>query len=205
MANGDWWTDTRARIAMGKKRILELDNIWKDRGVQNEVKMRIVRAFILPEILYRAEAWIFRTTDAKQQKCGVYRRLFRASWRGRSKAKRAFLISLTAIANFSLVKKRKRFRITLFGHAIRGGGLPSDMFVKYHPGNRRSGWLRRQCNNDNMDRTGLMLVRRFEDRRKGRYNVQRCTVVTKAGQPRTRGRPDWLTQTSMHRKFECEA
>ena len=39
------------------KATMELDTIWKDRGIRKELKMKLVKALIWPVITYGAEGW----------------------------------------------------------------------------------------------------------------------------------------------------
>ncbi len=49
--------DIKARIGRAKKATMELDTIWKDRGIRKELKMKLVKALIWPVITYGAEGW----------------------------------------------------------------------------------------------------------------------------------------------------
>ena len=49
--------DVKARIGRAKKATMELDIIWKDRGIRKELKMKLVKALIWPVITYGAEGW----------------------------------------------------------------------------------------------------------------------------------------------------
>ena len=40
--------DIKARIGRAKKATMELDTIWKDRGIRKELKMKLVKALIGP-------------------------------------------------------------------------------------------------------------------------------------------------------------
>ena len=39
---------------------MELDTIWKDRGIRKELKMKLVKALIWPVITYVAEGWTLK-------------------------------------------------------------------------------------------------------------------------------------------------
>ena len=75
--------DIKARIAMAKQRMIQLTNIWKDRAINNSLKVKIVRALIWPVVLYGSEGWTLRKTDIKRIQSAemwCYRRLLRVSW-----------------------------------------------------------------------------------------------------------------------------
>ena len=44
--DGNCNKDTRSRIGMAKKRMLDLVPIWKDRGINKDLKMKLVRSLV---------------------------------------------------------------------------------------------------------------------------------------------------------------
>ena len=56
-STGSCSEDIKARIGRAKKATMELDTIWKDRGIRKELKMKLVKALIWPVITYGAEGW----------------------------------------------------------------------------------------------------------------------------------------------------
>ena len=57
--------DIKARIGRAKKATMELDTIWKDRGIRKELKMKLVKALIWPVITYGAEGWTLKKDDER--------------------------------------------------------------------------------------------------------------------------------------------
>ena len=45
---------------------MELDTIWKDRGIRKELKMKLVKALIWPVITYGAEGWTLKKDDERR-------------------------------------------------------------------------------------------------------------------------------------------
>ena len=45
-ADGNCSKDTRSRIGMAKKRMLDLVPIWKDRGINKDLKMKLIRSLV---------------------------------------------------------------------------------------------------------------------------------------------------------------
>ena len=75
--------DVKARIARAKKATMELDTIWKDRGIRKELKMKLVKALIWPVITYGAEGWTLKKEDERRLEAAEmwgYRRMLRISW-----------------------------------------------------------------------------------------------------------------------------
>ena len=54
-STGSCSEDIKARIGRTKKATMELDIIWKDRGIRKELTMKLVKALIWPVITYGAE------------------------------------------------------------------------------------------------------------------------------------------------------
>ncbi len=65
-ANCDCSTDIRIRTATAVKVMSDLNNIWKNKNIKNETKMRLYRSLILPIALYGCEAWTLRSAEEKQ-------------------------------------------------------------------------------------------------------------------------------------------
>ena len=53
----------RTRIAMAKQKMIQLTNIWKDRGIPKELKVKILKCLIWPVVLYWCEAWTLKQDD----------------------------------------------------------------------------------------------------------------------------------------------
>jgi hypothetical protein len=50
-------TEIKRRVAIGKTAMNGLEKIWKDRHVSTDTKKRLVRALIIPTVLYGCETW----------------------------------------------------------------------------------------------------------------------------------------------------
>jgi hypothetical protein len=44
---------------MAKQKMVQFNNIWKDKGVPRELKIRILKCLIWPVVLYGSEAWVY--------------------------------------------------------------------------------------------------------------------------------------------------
>ena len=77
-ADGNCSKDTRSRIGMAKKRMLDLVPIWKDRGINKDLKMKLVRSLVWTVLTYGAEGWTLKKADEKRIESAemwFYRRL----------------------------------------------------------------------------------------------------------------------------------
>jgi hypothetical protein len=67
-SHGTRTKDIKCRIGMAKQKMVQLNNIWKDKGVPSELKIRILKCLIWPVVLYGSEAWTFHVDIADRQK-----------------------------------------------------------------------------------------------------------------------------------------
>ena len=68
---------------MEKQKMVQLNNIWKDKGVPRELKIRILKWLIWPVVLYGSETWALRKDDENRiQAAEIWfcRRLPRVKW-----------------------------------------------------------------------------------------------------------------------------
>ena len=82
-ADGNCNKDTRSRIGMAKKRMLDLVPIWKDRGITKDLNMKLVRSLVWTVLTYGAEGWTLTKADEKRIQSAelwIYRRMLRVSW-----------------------------------------------------------------------------------------------------------------------------
>ena len=111
--------DIKVRTALAKKRVVDLENIWKDKSIPNNLKIKLLRALIWPVILYGSEGWTLRKTDEKKiesSEMWCYRRLLIISWKDK-RTNKSILQELDKKPELlELVKKRK---LKYFGHAMR--------------------------------------------------------------------------------------
>ena len=54
-ADGNCSRDTRFRIGMAKKIMLDLVPIWRDRGMNKDLKVKLVRSLVRTVLIYGAE------------------------------------------------------------------------------------------------------------------------------------------------------
>ena len=59
-ADGNCSKDTRSRIGIAKKRMLDLVPIWKDRGINKDLKMKLVRSLVCIVLTCGAEGWTLK-------------------------------------------------------------------------------------------------------------------------------------------------
>ncbi len=73
-STGSCSEDIKARIGRAKRATMELDTIWKDRGIRKELKMKLVKELIWPVITYGAEGLTLKKYDERRleaAECGA--------------------------------------------------------------------------------------------------------------------------------------
>ena len=71
-ADGNCSKDTRSRIGMAKKRMLDLVPIWKGRGINKDLTIKLVglRSLVWTVLTYGAEGWTLKKADEKRIESG---------------------------------------------------------------------------------------------------------------------------------------
>ncbi|GFO49994.1 endonuclease-reverse transcriptase [Plakobranchus ocellatus] len=117
--SGDNTNDINARIGMAKKRMQDLVNIWKDKTITLQLKIKIMKTLVWTVMTYGAEGWTIKKKQEKKinsTEMWFYRRLLRISWRER-RTDQSILEELNEERKLlNYIKKRK---LTFFGHTCR--------------------------------------------------------------------------------------
>src|SRR5574340_256209 len=56
-ADGDCSHETKRRLLLGRKVMTNLDSIFKSRDITLPTKVRLVKAMVVPVVMYRCESW----------------------------------------------------------------------------------------------------------------------------------------------------
>ena len=129
-----------------KKATMELDTIWKDRGIRKELKMKLVKALIWPVITYGAEGWTLKKDDERRLEAAemwCYRRMLQISWTEKRTNKSILNELQTRRELLAQIIKRK---MAFFGHACRNNksNLVKTCILGMMSGKRRRGRPRMQ-------------------------------------------------------------
>ena len=106
---------------MAKKRMLDLVPIWKDKGINKVLKMKLVRSLVWTVVTYGAEGWTLTKADEKRIESAelwIYRRMLRVSWTEHRTGK-SILTELNTTSQ--LLGFVVRCKLSFFGHTIRDG------------------------------------------------------------------------------------
>ena len=82
-ADGDCSHEVKRRLLLGRKVMTNLDSILKSRDISLPTKVSLVKAMVLPVVMYGCESWTVR--KAEHQKMDAFemwcwRRLLRVPW-----------------------------------------------------------------------------------------------------------------------------
>ena len=85
-ADGDCSHDIKRYLILGRKVITNLDSIFKSRDITLTTKVYLVKAMVLPVVMYGCESWTVKKAehgriDAFELWC--WRRLLRVPWTAR--------------------------------------------------------------------------------------------------------------------------
>ena len=85
-ADGDCRHEIKRRLLFGRKVMTNLDSILKNRDINLQTKVHLIKAMVFPVVMYGCENWTVRKaeqqrTDAFELWC--WRRLLRVPWTAR--------------------------------------------------------------------------------------------------------------------------
>ena len=73
-SDGDFSREIKRHLLLGKKVMINLDSIFKSRGITLPTKVRLVKAVVFPGVMYGCESWTVKKVNAKELmllNCGV--------------------------------------------------------------------------------------------------------------------------------------
>ena len=82
-AGGDYSTEIKRRLLLGRKAMANLESILKSRDITLPTKVHLVKAMVFPVVMYGCESWTIkkaehRRIDAFERWC--WKRLLRVPW-----------------------------------------------------------------------------------------------------------------------------
>ena len=73
-AESDYSHEIKRRLFLGRKAMINLDNILKNRAIALPTKIHLVKAKVFPVVLYRCESWTIRRLSVEELmllNCGI--------------------------------------------------------------------------------------------------------------------------------------
>ena len=65
-ADGDCSHEIKRRLLLGRKVMTNIDSILKNRDITLSTKVRLVKAMVLPVVMYGCESWTIKKLSAKE-------------------------------------------------------------------------------------------------------------------------------------------
>ena len=84
--NGDCSHEIKRCLLLGRKPMINLDNIFKSRDITLLIKVRLVKAMVFPVVMYGCESWTVKKAECKRIdafELWCWRRLLRVPWTAR--------------------------------------------------------------------------------------------------------------------------
>ena len=139
-ADGDCSHEIKRYLLFGGKAMTNLDSVLKSRDITLLIKVPIVKAMVLPVVMYECESWTIKTaehrrTDAFEQWC--WRRLLRVPCTAR-RCNQSILKEISP--EYSLEGLMLKLRFQYFGHLMqRTDSLEKTLMLGKIEGGRRRG------------------------------------------------------------------
>ena len=142
-ADNDCSHEIKRHLLLGRKAMINLDSVLKSRDITLPTKVRLVKATVLPVVMYRCESWTIRKTehqriDAFELWCWI--RLLRVPWTART-SNQSILKEISP--GCSLEGLMLKLKLQYFGHLMRrADSFEKTLMLGKNEGRRRRGWQR---------------------------------------------------------------
>ena len=139
-AVGDCSHEIKRRLLLGRKVMTNLDSILKSRDITLPTKVRLVKAMVLPVVMYGCESWTVK--KAEHQRIDAFelwhwRRLLRVPWTAR-RCNQSILKEISP--GISLEGLMLKLKVQYFGHLMqRVDSLEKTLMLGGIGGRRRRG------------------------------------------------------------------
>ena len=160
-ANANCSNDIKSRIAIAKKRMIDLQVIWNDTNLSIQLKMKLVKTLVWSALLYGAESWTLFKADVNRIMAAemwfFWRRMLNINW----KQKRTNANVLLELGTErQLLGKVISLKMGYFGHTVRGSGSPLalDIIEGKVEGKRKPGRQKKKWSDNIKEWTGLNYV-----------------------------------------------
>ena len=118
-ADGDGSHEIKRHLLLGRKAMTNLDSILKSRDITLPTKFHLVKAIVLPVVMYECERWTikkaeYQRIDAFELWC--WRRFLRVSWTAR-RSNQSILKEISP--EYSLEGLMLKLKLQYFGHLMQ--------------------------------------------------------------------------------------
>ena len=142
-ADGDCSHEIKRCLPLGRKAVINLDNILKSRDITLPTKVHLVKTMVFPVVMYGCERWTIKKTECQRidgfELC-FWRRLLRVPWTTwRSNQS----IIKEIMPEYSLEGLMVKLKLQYFGHLMqRTDSLEKALMLVKIKGRRRRGCQR---------------------------------------------------------------
>ena len=136
-ADGDCSHEIKRCLLPGRKAMSNLDSILKNRDITFLTKVCLVKAMVLPVVMYGCERWTIKKAECRRNdafELWCWRRLLRVPWT----ARRSTLKEISP--EYSLEGLTLKLKLQYFGHLMRRtDSLEKTLMLGKTEGRRRRG------------------------------------------------------------------
>ena len=162
--------------------MVDLHDVWNDKNIRKDLKMKLVRTLVWSALLYGAESWTLRKADENRimaAEMWFWRRMLNISWKDK-RTNDSILQELNT--SRELLGKVVSLKTGYFGHVLRGSGSPlaAQIIEGYVEGSRKRGRQKKQWFDNIKEWTGLTYreaKRLAQDRRAWRAETKRAACM----------------------------
>ena len=118
-ADGDYSHEIKICLFLGRKAMTNLDSILKSRDITLATKVHLVKAMVLPAVMYGCESWTVKKVECQRIdtfELWCWRRLLRVPWTAR-RSKQSILKEISS--EYSLEGLMLKLKLQYFGHLMR--------------------------------------------------------------------------------------
>ena len=124
-------------LLLGRKVMTNLDSIFKSRDITLPTKVHLVKAMVLPVVMYGCESWTIK--KAERQRINAFE-LLRVPWSAR-RSNQSILKEISP--GCSLEGLMLKLKLQYFGHLMRrANSFEKILMLGKIEGRRRRGWQR---------------------------------------------------------------
>ena len=142
-ADGDGSHEIKRRLLLGRKVMTNPDSILKNRDITLSTKVRLVKAMVLPVVMYGCESWTTKKAEHKRIEAfelWCWKSLSRVPWTGR-RSNQSILKEVSP--GCSLERLMLKLKLQYFGHLMqRADSFEKTLMLGKIEGRRRRGQQR---------------------------------------------------------------